>query len=325
MSTTQETGWQRVWGHEQIVAGIQHALAQHRLSQAVLLSGPASVGKTLIAELIAQALLCPRDPTPCGACQRCLAVTRRTDADCLWLAPSSPTTAVPIEALREVLRQLHQTPVGGARHVAVLVTIEQLTPEAATVLLKTLEEPPPAAQFVLTTHDLGRCLPTIVSRCQVLRCAPMGRDALATLLTARRQLPAALARRAAVVSGGCIGTALQFAEQPAPHAAAPLAALGRRAEWSADRRDELFGQLEAYLWWCRDALCCAAQCDDIASAAPSPIGDRPVPSTVEESSDVLDEALVCLEALEDRVNPKLIQWVLQQRWQPAAGSRQPAV
>ena len=308
--------WDEVWGHGRAIAAMQQALAHGRLSQSLLLSGPPSVGKTLIAATLAQSLLCQAAPAPCGTCRSCQAVTQRAHPDCLWLEPESPTTHIPLEAIRHVLQQLHQTPVQGARHVAVILTIEQLSGEAATTLLKTLEEPPPAAHLILTTHDVGRCLPTIVSRCQLLRLMPCSRDILTDLLVTKRRVAPDLARRLAVIAEGRAGTALQLLERAdLPTVERFVEQLTGPREWSGERRSELFGVLEQYLWWCRDRVCELAGCAELASTHET-APPLQAPRTLEESSDVLTEALALVEALEDRANPKLIQWTLQQRWGP---------
>ena len=316
MSAASSTGaaWSRVWGHETALQALQRALRRGRLSPSVLLSGPPSVGKTLVAEVLAQSLLCTASASPCGSCPSCQAVARRSHPDGLWLEPPGPTTAIPIETVREALHRPHHTPVASARHVAVVLAIEQLSEEAATTLLKTVEEPPATAQLILTTQDLGRCLPTIVSRCQLVRLAPLGREALAARLVAERHVPAALAQRIAVLAEGRAGAALALIE----HSDLPTVddffeQLTAKRDWSSDRREELVGLCEQYLWWCRDRLCALAGCAEVATTT-TDTAHAPTPHTLEESSAVLTEAVELLEALEHRVNPKLIHWTLQQRW-----------
>lgn len=310
--------WDKIWGHERVVAALRRALSQGRVGQSLLFSGPASVGKTLVVETLAQSLLCAQPTAPCGTCRSCAAVTRRTHPDCLWLEPESPTAHMPLEAIREVLQQLHQTPMQGARHVAVILGVEQLSGEAATMLLKTLEEPPQAAYLLLTTHDAGRVLPTIVSRCRLLRLLPADCAALAAWLTTARQVSTDLAHRLAVMAGGRAGAALQLLKRrDLPTVQRFMEQLTGPQDWSADRRSELFGLLEQYLWWCRDRACELAGCAELASAHDAAPPLR-APRTRDESSDVLDEALTLIEALEDRANPKIIQWMLQQRWMSQA-------
>ena len=310
--------WHHVWGHDAVLRALDRALAVRRLSPSLLLSGPPSVGKTLIAERLAQALLCRQPGAPCGACRSCEAVAQRRHPDCVWLEPPGPTTRIPIEAVREALHRLHQTPMEGARHVAVILAIEQLSEESATTLLKTVEEPPPAAHLMLTTQDLGQCLPTIVSRCQLLRLAPLDRVTLAARLQEERQAPAAVAQRLAVLAEGRAGKALRLLDEIAqlPTVETFFDALTGPRDWSAERRGELHELLEQYLWWSRDHLCQLAGCPELAATSATP-SRAAAPATLEASSTVVEEALALLDALDHRVNPKLIQWMLQQRWTTA--------
>ena len=308
--------WEKIWGQERVIGMLRQALAHGRLSQSLLLSGPPSIGKTLMAEVLAQAILCRQPDPPCGACRSCGQVARRQHPDGVWLEPPGPTTRIPIERVREALHQLHQTPVTGTRHVAVILAIEQLSEEGATTLLKTVEEPPPAAHLIFTTQDLGRCLPTIVSRCQLLRLAPLDRVTLATRLQQERHAPADVAQRLAVLAEGRVGKALQLLEaaDTLPTVETFFEALTGTREWSAERRAELYNLLEQYLWWSRDRLCHLAGCDDVAATSAETPPRVAIPDTLHASGAVVEEALALVEALDHRVNPKLIQWVLQQRW-----------
>jgi|GEM_PF-6635993 len=307
--------WDDVWGHEQTIGILQRLIAQGRLSQSLLLSGPPSIGKRLVAERLAQALTCSSPVAPCGTCSSCRAVSAHQQMDCQWIEPSGPTTQVPVEVVREALRRLHQTPAQGQRQIAVFITVEQLQDEAAHTLLKTIEEPPLHAQLILTTHDVGRCLPTIVSRCHVLRLHPWSREALAEQLAKARQLQPAMARHIAFLAEGRAGKALQLVgAKDVPTAQELFEVLDDDKSWSAARRESLFRLLEQYVWWCRDSLCRLTDCDELAGLPAERSLAARQPRDLTHAAEVLEEALHLLEALEQRVNPKLVQWKLQQRW-----------
>lgn len=159
-----------------------------RLPHALLLFGPAGVGKLALAERFAQLLLCERpaqDVVPCGACDGCRWFSAGNHPDIRYVEPEAmarhlqpgeeteeerPRTAKPSNDIRvEQVRALADfVNIGshrGARRVALIHPAEEMNAHAANALLKNLEEPPPAAVFVLVAHRPARLLPTIRSRC----------------------------------------------------------------------------------------------------------------------------------------------------------------
>ena len=134
--------WDDVVGHEAIKAYLQRLVAAGRVAHAYALVGPEGIGKTLIASVFAQALLCPqmREGAPCDACRACRQASRHQHPDVHILAAIDG--AIGIDRVRELQRELALKPYAAERKIAVIDGADAMTPAAQNSLLKTLEEPP---------------------------------------------------------------------------------------------------------------------------------------------------------------------------------------
>ena len=157
-----------VVGQKHIVRILQNALAHNRVSHAYLFSGERGTGKTTVARLLAKAINCLEgiQPEPCNRCANCLQVGSASFIDLIEIDAASNTSVDDIRDLREKVRFRPST----ARFkVYIIDEVHQLSRSAYNAFLKTLEEPPDHAIFILATTDPHRVLATIRSRCQHLR------------------------------------------------------------------------------------------------------------------------------------------------------------
>jgi len=153
-------------GQEHVSRTLQNAVASGRVVHAYLFAGPRGTGKTSTARVLAKALLCDKGPTPepCGECSLCRAITDGRALDVIEIDAASNRG---IEQIRELREKVRYSPAEARAKVYILDEVHMLTPEAFNALLKTLEEPPGHAYFVLATTELHRVPPTIISRCQL--------------------------------------------------------------------------------------------------------------------------------------------------------------
>jgi DNA polymerase-3 subunit gamma/tau len=153
-------------GQEAVARTLSNAIAEGRVASAYLLTGPRGVGKTSTARLLARALNYEQGPTvtPCGECASCREILARGDS--LDVHEIDGASNRKIENARELIETIRYAPQRDRFRIAIIDEVHMLTTEAFNALLKTLEEPPPYARFILASTELHKIPATIVSRCQ---------------------------------------------------------------------------------------------------------------------------------------------------------------
>lgn len=177
--------WRQVLGHDANVAAFTSAWKRGRLGHAYLFVGPHGVGKHAFARQLAKVVLCENRSDKFDACDQCASchlVDAGTHPDIFMVARPPDKHEFPIGLLRRndsspdepvLLEQLAMKPARGLRKVAILDDADDLNEEASNCFLKTLEEPPPGSLLILVGGPNAEAqLPTILSRCQVIRFAP---------------------------------------------------------------------------------------------------------------------------------------------------------
>ncbi|HNU75334.1 MAG TPA: DNA polymerase III subunit delta', partial [Deltaproteobacteria bacterium] len=171
--------WRNIVGHESLIGTLRTFVLTGKLPHALLFAGPAGVGKTMVAREFFKAVNCLDSPgDACDACRSCVKMDSGSHPDFIMVGPSDNRTVITIEHIRGVISEVSLKPFEARFRFVVIEPAERMNNPAANALLKTLEEPPGATLIVLVTHNPILLLPTIVSRCQVLRFTPL--DAVAS-------------------------------------------------------------------------------------------------------------------------------------------------
>jgi DNA polymerase-3 subunit delta' len=227
-------------------APVQDALAtakdRGRLARSYLFVGPEGIGKWAAAQWLAMALLCEHaEPSarPCHDCPACKRTRQGSHGDWHALFPVPKATAdedrvyflkekqddpfavirfprkpnLAIDDVRNLISELHKTAAEGGLKVSIIASADQMMGEAQTILLKSIEEPPPGTHFILTSSDPGRILPTVRSRCQVIRFAPVPPDQIAARLIEEELTSPEDAEIIAQLCRGGWGNAVRLADE----------------------------------------------------------------------------------------------------------------
>ena len=156
-----------VVGQETITSTLKNAIRNNQVAQAFLFCGPRGVGKTTCARIFAKALNCEHltdDFEPCNTCESCQAFNNSASFNVFELDAASKNS---VDDIRELVDQVRVQPQGAKYKVYIIDEVHMLSGAAFNAFLKTLEEPPAYAKFIMATTEKHKILPTILSRCQV--------------------------------------------------------------------------------------------------------------------------------------------------------------
>src|SRR5215203_2111816 len=212
-------------GNARVKAAIKRMLVSDRLPGALLFAGEEGVGKKRFALEVARALNCrtPKDNEGCGVCSSCVRIAKlnypqRDDADewtqIIWTDHPdvglvvAPKRVLRVEQMRQIEKEANFRPFEGKARLFLIDEADKLNDASANALLKVLEEPPRTSHMILITARPAMLLPTILSRCQMIRFSPLTPNEIETHLTRNKLVDAKTARLRARAAGGSMGRAL---------------------------------------------------------------------------------------------------------------------
>lgn len=213
-----------ILGHAHVKAGLQHAIRASKLHHALLFAGPSGIGKAMLARAFVQSMFCehavPGELVRCGKCRNCMRVISQNHPDLIDIdedylrrayeassGGKNPSIAtIKIEIIRDLQQNIACKPYEAPRRFVIIHDVHKMQDASANCFLKTLEEPPDDTTFILITSQMQMLIPTIISRCQVVRFAPFSIDELSAYLVSQGE-PPDIADQIAALSDGSIGTA----------------------------------------------------------------------------------------------------------------------
>ena len=216
--------WQKLRAHQEQVAKFQRTITRGRLSHAYLFVGPSGIGKRMFARGLAQCLLCETIPDEqldaCGRCIPCKQMAAGTHPDFIEIGCPEGAKFLPIKLIagddesrgkEGLCYEMSRRPMEGDRKIAIIDDTDMMNDASANAFLKTLEEPPPYGTMFLIAASAEGLLPTIRSRCQQVRFAPLPTtDTVELLIELGMVHDAAEAESIAALCDGSLTTATQL-------------------------------------------------------------------------------------------------------------------
>lgn len=209
--------WKNIVGHKQVVAQLCLMQQEDRVPHAMLFCGTDGVGKSLVAEAMAAAILChaPVNNQACGHCKACRALAAGTHPDFFQIQPESETKAAPairIEAVRKLQEEIARIPLLSERRVVIMQEADKMNEAAANCLLKTIEEPSGQVVFILLTSRPSALLDTIISRCMRVEFGILQPEELVAILH-QQGIEEPLAGKLASIADGSVSKALAMQDE----------------------------------------------------------------------------------------------------------------
>lgn len=199
-------------GQEQMKEYLQNALTQKKISHAYIIQGEQFSGKEFVAKVFAAALQCERqEAEPCGECHSCKQFQTGNQPDVIYVGHEKPNSIGVEDVRSQINGDIAIKPYSSPYKIYVINEGEKMTPQAQNALLKTLEEPPAYVVILILTTNLEGLLPTILSRCVVLRMKPVKDELVKEYLKKELMIPDYKADICAAFARGNIGRAKQLA------------------------------------------------------------------------------------------------------------------
>ena len=205
-------GFHDILGHEQIIAHLQNAIEEDKVSHAYIFNGPEASGKMMLAEAFAMALQCEGEgKRPCLECRSCRQAADHNQPDIIYVSHEKPNTIGVDDIRTQINNDIDIKPYSSRYKVYIVDEAQKMNQQAQNALLKTIEEPPAYAIILLLTTNAYSFLQTILSRCITLNLKAVKEDKIKEYLMKHYQIPDYQADICAAFSQGNVGKAIQLA------------------------------------------------------------------------------------------------------------------
>lgn len=201
-----------VVGHKDIINYIRNAVTENKVSHAYILNGERGSGKKMLANLFATTLLCEEQgPDPCNVCHSCHQAESGNHPDIIRVTHEKPNTISVDDIRRQVNEDIQIKPYQGPYKIYIIAEADLMTVQAQNALLKTIEEPPAYAVIFLLTENAEALLPTITSRCVMLKLRNIKNTLIRKYLMETMHVPDYKADMCTAFAQGNMGRAIMLA------------------------------------------------------------------------------------------------------------------
>ncbi len=205
--------FKNVVGHKDVIKYISSAVSENRVSHAYIINGERGSGKKMLASLFAMTLLCEKHgPDPCNDCHSCIQAVSGNHPDIIRVTHEKPNT-ISVDDIREqVNNTIDIKPYQGPYKIYIIPEADKMTTQAQNALLKTMEEPPHYAVIFLLTENADLLLPTINSRCVMLKLRNIKDTLIKKYLMEKMEVPDYKADVCTAFARGNVGRAIMLAK-----------------------------------------------------------------------------------------------------------------
>ena len=198
-------------GHQRIIKNLQKAIERGHLSHCYLFEGESSLGKKKVALAFAKTLLCKEeDLTPCNRCKSCLKFDSGNHPDLILIEPEKGL--IKKKLIDDLIKDMNKAPYESKRRIIIIDDSHDIGIEGQNALLKTLEEPPSYINIILISHNSNNLIPTILSRCEIVKFTPIESEKIVNLLTNKYGKTEEEAHFIANFTKGSIGKAIALCQ-----------------------------------------------------------------------------------------------------------------
>jgi DNA polymerase-3 subunit delta' len=306
-------------GQDNAIKFLKTAIRNEKIPHAYLLAGPRGCGRSLLAKNFAKAVNCvsiDRKDIPCDSCLSCKKIDKGIHPDVKWIGKDERSGQIKIDQIRELENQIVLRPYEGKYKIFIIIDAELMNVEAANSFLKTLEEPPQNSLLILIAERVKDLLPTITSRCQMIRVRPLEINELASILISEHGIPGQKAKFLSRISEGRLGRAISYRYDIFGWRDSVLDEFSNDEcieDYGAENRGELSKKLNVLTSWYRDILVFKTTQDENLLINADRIADiKKIANSykVDELMRTFDNVLNTKERIENNVNPKLALSVL---------------
>ena len=196
-------------GQSTLINGLKSVLNSGRIVHSYIFTGPAGAGKRTISNYFTKMVLCDGMDKPCNTCKSCRQLESGNHPDIIRV--TSQTKTIGVEPIRELRADIGIKPFQGKWKIYIIEKGDTMTPQAQNAFLKTLEEPPQHAIIIILADNLAGLLPTIISRCQIIRIPLLSAQNIAEIIESQAQVPRERALVFAKLAQGLPGNGLELA------------------------------------------------------------------------------------------------------------------